>query len=360
MTNKRAVVSVLLTLLLGATFAQQARAQWSISTADGRSSLKLGVLAQGQAEWVESDATEDTRQNLFLRRLRVFFVGQLDPKLSFFVDVDSPNLGKSDDTGKKKEVDVFVQDAFVTYSFSPALQIDAGMMLFPVTYNAAIGAGRLLALDYGPYTTAISAPLDLKTLRDYGVQVRGYPAGQHLEYRVAVFQGRRDPEGNAPFRFSGRLAWQPFEPQTGFFYVGTAHAEKKLLVLGAAYDGQDDYHSYGADVFTELPLGAGAVTFQAAASRIDGGTFLTTLPDQKTYLVETGWFVRPWKLTPYVQAAWRDLQDEAAADQRTLQFGLAFWPQSHRFNLKAAATRTRTDEAPDTNQYVIQLQLFAL
>ena len=85
-----------------AFFAAQASAPdhpWQINSGEGDYSLILGFLAQGQAEWVRTTTGVDDSQDLYLRRFRLIASGQFLRKVSYFIDMDSPNLkGAADGT----------------------------------------------------------------------------------------------------------------------------------------------------------------------------------------------------------------------------------------------------------------------
>ncbi|MBE3088279.1 MAG: hypothetical protein IMZ71_04100, partial [Chloroflexi bacterium] len=184
---------------------------WKISSADGVSFLTLGFLAQPQLETVTTPDGRSTSKNMFLRRIRLIAGGRATAKLSFFIETDSPNLGKDTAGGRKVEEYVFLQDVILTYAFSEKVQVDAGMLLFPLSHNTGQSAATLLATDYGPYSFVASEPTGSRIGRDYGIQARGYVLGKHLEYRVGAFQGYADPAATAPFRYAGRVVWYPFE-----------------------------------------------------------------------------------------------------------------------------------------------------
>src|SRR5437764_11387248 len=90
-----------------------ASAQLSISNEDF--SIKFGF--QGQ---IWADAQQDAnasgahgyQQNLYLRRIRLLTGGQLGHDLTFFVQIDQPNLGK---TPKVLNSGFLVQDAFMEW-----------------------------------------------------------------------------------------------------------------------------------------------------------------------------------------------------------------------------------------------------
>jgi hypothetical protein len=344
-----------------AASAAPVTAQWQIESKDGTSSIKVGFLVQPQLETLETPDGQGTSTNLFLRRMRIIFGGKLDEHWTFFFETDSPNLGKGSVYGGVKDASpIYVQDAFVTYSHRDEFQVDAGMILTPLGHNHGQSAATLLAVDYGPYTFGESTPLQERAGRDYGAQVRGYPLGQHLEYRLGVFQGLRGTEAANPLRVAGRVVWYPFAADTGFFYAGTFQGSKRLVALGAAFDRQASYASCGVDAFVEQPLNGGkqGVTFQVNWMRTDGGDLVRALPRQDNYLVEAAGHFMKGRLSPLVQYAKKTFADPATPGQSSVQAGLAWWMKGFQRNLKLTAGRLHTDGQPDRTQALAQLQVF--
>jgi hypothetical protein len=345
--------------------APGASAQWVIENGDGTSGIQIGFLAQPQAEWLETPAGDGYSQNLFLRRFRILFGGHVTEKWSFFFETDSPNVGKANPdvtanpTGAKDAGTVFIQDALVTYTHNAAFKVDAGLQLLPLSHNHEQSAATLLPVDYGPYTFLESGPTGERVGRDYGVQLRGYPAKQHLEYRVGVFSGFRGEEARNALRVAARVAWYPWAAETGYFYAGTFQGSRKLLGIGASADTQKDYHSYGADLFYEQPLNEGrqGLSVQFDFVHVDGAGSLSSLSTQDTYLFEAGVHLARGRFTPFVQYASRDLAGDSP-DQDSLQVGLAWWWKGHNRNLKASAGRLHTDGQPDRVQALVQLQIY--
>ncbi len=235
-------------------FAHPSSAQYQVTSADGKSSLRFGALSQLQAEWIDTQGSSQPSQNLFVRRVRLMVGGKLGDKLSLFFETDCPNLGKASSDGTKNEGTIFVQDLVVTYSFSQALKLDAGMLLVPLAYHSGQGATSLLGVDYSPYAFLPSTPTKSRMGRDYGAQARGYLLGQHLEYRAGVGQGVRGPTAGNPFRTYGRVVYYPFETQSDLFYAGTAFGKRRLLGFGASFDRQKEYSTIGADVFAGINI----------------------------------------------------------------------------------------------------------
>lgn len=358
-------------------------AQWQIETKDGKGLFKFGLLLQGQYEALESEdaaGNGETAQNLFLRRARLIVGGKYE-KISFFVETDSPNLGKYDPkTGKKDAGNIYVQDAWITYTRSDGFMVDAGMFLVPVSYQSLQSAGTLMAIDYGAYSCQDSTPTDERVGRDYGFQLRGYPVGKHLEYRTGLAQGLRseatDTKSNLPLRYFARLQYHVFEPNMGFFYGGTSLGEKKTLDIGASYGGQADYAVYSGSVFFDWPINGSGLTLQADYTAYDGGTTLPTvtanppalgtLGEEKVAFAEAGFYIKAAKLLPYVQFSRVDYDDVTATAivpdmQEKWQAGIGWFPNGHKFDLKLAYAliKKETNPAvPDQRQVVLQVQFF--
>jgi hypothetical protein len=334
-----------------------AQNQVELVSKDGKSTIKFGLLAQPQGEWIDTAEGDGTSQNLFVRRLRILVGGKIGDKISYFVETDSPNLGKADASGKKSDATIFMQDVIVSYAFSQGLMIDSGLLLTPNSHNSGQGATTLLPVDYGPYSFLHSTPTGSRVGRDYGVQARGYLVSNHLEYRVGVFQGARDAGSTNSLRTIARAVWYPFEAETGFFYTGTNFGGKKILAIGASYDRQDDYEAPAVDVYLDWPVGHDAITLQADWIAYDGGTTLATLPEQDVLLFEGSYFLHALRVGPYLQYSRREF-DGGGADEENTQVGVAYWHSSHNFNLKVGYTTLQKDGAQDCSQLVLQCQLF--
>ncbi len=365
--------------------AAPAHAQWQIESKDGTSSIKFGFLAQPQFEALQTtDPTSPTgdtvyAKNLFLRRFRIIFGGTVAKKWSYFFETDSPNLGKQlAGTTAKDSGSIFIQDAFLTYNYSDAFKVDAGLILLGLDHNHLQSAATLLPVDYGPYTFNESGGLEERVGRDYGVQLRGYPLKEHLEYRLGVFQGLRGAESRNGFRVVGRAVWYPFETDTGFFYAGTYQGTKRLLALGASFDfqnapspippetAQNAYKTFGADAFLSHPIREGrqGITAQFDWLRFDGGMLVPSLAKQNTYLFEGAFHFGEGRYSPFFQYSNRNFVDQPTlANTRYWQAGFAWWMAGHQRNLKFSGGRSHTDAvgtgaALDRTQFLVQLQIF--
>ncbi len=357
---------VLPIVLLFALAGAAADHPWQIKSAEGDSSVYFGILAQAQGERVRTTTGAGNSQDIFLRRFRLIASGNFSKNLSFFVETDSPNLGKATAAGSKVEERVYLQDAFVTYTFRPEFQVDAGMLLLALSHNYVQSAASLLPIDYGPYTFLASEPTGSRVGRDYGAQVRGYLFNKHFEYRAGVFQGNcaasaTNPGATNGFRYSGRAVWYPFEAETGFFYTGTTLGAKKILSIGAAFDHQMKYNTRSFDIFYDQPLRHGdGITLQADYMHLNGGTSFPQLAPQHVWLAEAGYYNRHTKLGPFMQLSNRLFTTSQTSDLKKYIGGIAYWGSGHRFNIKFGVGRSLGTPAAESWQVVLQGQAFIL
>ncbi|NJL27891.1 MAG: hypothetical protein HC897_08325 [Thermoanaerobaculia bacterium] len=350
----------LLTGLVWLASAPAANAEWKLQSEDGKQSIKFGFLAQLRAESIDTADGEDTTTDLFFRRLRLMAGGKLSDKWSFFFETDSPNLGKSNAAGEKTTDEFFIQDFYVSYKHSDAVQVDVGLILIPLSHNSTQSAVTLLPSgDYGPYSFLNSGPTRSKVGRDYGVQLRGYLAESHFEYRLGVYDGFRGPNSTNALRWAGRVVYHVFEPETGMFYTGTTLGAKRHLSFGASVDTQEDYQAVAFDVFWDQPTSDGdAFTFQADVINYDGDVFFPTLPDQDASLVELGYWFSKSRLQPYVQYAQRDFAG-AGADEDSLAVGLNYRMAKHNRVLRFEYNQLTRDGAPDRDRFLVNFQVFS-
>ena len=347
-----------LTIALLAANPIAGRAQVVIKVNDDVN-FRLGVLGQFQADWLEDPAADKTIQNLFIRRLRLLFGGQVAKHVTFFVETDAPNLGKTLPGGKNISPGVVLQDAYAEFKAHDAFAVDAGLMFVPFSRNSLQSAATLLPIDYGAYTFAQSAPTQSTVGRDTGFQAKGYVFANRLEYRLGAFQGMRDASSHNSFRYTGRVQFEFLESEgTGFFYTGTYLGKKKVAAAAAAFDAQSDYHAYDADGFLDYPLGPGAVTAQVSYNRFDGGTTFLTLPRQDVAFVEAGYLLSSLKLTPVVQFAKRAIVETSTGDETHWSVGVNYWWAGHNANVKAAFGRIEPVGHASQNEFTLQFQMF--
>jgi hypothetical protein len=351
------LIALIVVTLVAITAPAPAGAQ-AVITVNEDVKLQFGVLGQFWGDTIDSPTTDDNTSNLFIRRVRLLFGGQVAKNVSFFIETDSPNLGRVLPGGKNITPSVIVQDAWGTFRAGNFFMLDAGLMFVPFSRNAVQSAATLLPIDYGAFTFIQSGPTQSSTGRDTGFQARGYLLEQHLEYRIGAFQGVRNTLSTNEFRYAGRAQYNFFDTETAFFYTGTYLGKKRILAVAAAFDKQSDYHAYDADVFVDIPFRGGAITGQVDYNHFNNSRTLSTLPRENIELVEAGYLFTPIRLTPFLQFTNRDVTDVRTGDDRRWTVGLSYWWAGHNANIKGAYTRIAPPGGPRQNEFTVQFQVF--
>jgi hypothetical protein len=339
-------------------------------------SIKLGFLLQPAYEFTnQGPTTDEASQTFFLRRARLILGMSLGSMFELFVETETANLGRGAGTppavgAVAPTVGANIQDAFITWKPIEQFKLDAGLILIPLSHNGLQGATTLYSWDYYAYSFQQNVALGNYVGRDTGIQARGL-VFDRLEYRLGAFTGRRvvptpmmmetPPASRSLLRVAGRLQYNFFDAETGFFYAGTYHGGKRVLSVGAGFDAQSDYRSFAGDVFLDWPVGTDVVTAQADVVRYDGGTW-APIPTQTSIMSEAGYRFGAWKLSPIVRFEMLRLDSPLpeAPDFTRLGAGLAYWYMGHNANVKAFYSFVRA-ETPAQNSYSqvnLQMQFF--
>jgi hypothetical protein len=305
--------------------------------------------------------------DLFLRRARIMVWGSATKEISFFLDTDEPNIGKNGDYTPR----TFVQDAFATYSFNPMARIDMGLMLVPFSHHTLEGATSLNALDY--HSDLIRFPAG-RTFRDVGVQFRGVAGGDHLHYRLGIFEGVRNAAvpalpatvmgvskptlnpGGVP-RFTATLRANILGVEPDFFLKGIYFSATPIISVGGGFDyqpnsmitvdvnqGRLEYKNYtagSADVFVEYPFTADdELIFKATYYNWGTGTTNTAalagnVSGAYSWFAEAGFrhaWIEPIAFVDYLYAKKKLAPNAPTA--LAIHGGANFWIMKHNFNIK--------------------------
>jgi hypothetical protein len=356
------------------------RAQAVIKVNDSVS-VRFGLLSQ---TWVDysQNVRQDTgyAQNIFQRRMRFIFSGQIGPKLSFFFQTDNPNLGRSGPGFVKALGTGFLlQDAYVEINptASNIFMADAGLLLIPLCRNCIASAASLLPIDYSVYSFLQSAATASVVGRDVGFMAKGVFAHQRIEYRLGVFSGARLPIPATPLpagftqtasnalRTAGHLMVNFLEAEPPSYVLpGTYLGRRKVFNLGAGFDTQSRYRAFSGDGFLSYPFGANGITLAGTFIQYNGDTFFPTLPKQNTFEVEGGYHFTDRKITPWAKFELRKYDTETAAFQndRRIQVGATYYAAANFLNAKLAYTRGTFNQLGlgnlEQNGITMQLQAF--
>lgn len=375
------------TLLLLLVAAPPAAAQAMVKVNDNVN-FKVGLLLQPQADWTETinaagNGSNGFQQNLFIRRVRLLIGGQVAKNVFFFAETENSNLGKSTQaagatTGTKSLGTGFnLLDAAGEWRIAKEFNVQFGELRSPVSREGLKSSPAQFMLDLSAYAFLTSASLQNNAGRDTGVMFRGWFLCDRLEYRSAILSGVRLPGVRNSPRFVNRLQYNFFDTEVYNLpsYAGVNYGNKKIMALGAAYDTQGDYQYGSADLYMDFPVPVGSFESTIQYQYANGGTFVTTLPEQNTFQIEAGVFLKKAKLGPmvrYEQKTFNQAANEYRNENR-YAVGLNFYPNpkaENNFNLKfwwqrvTVKCAVATNPCPDvssnfaTDQFTFQMQAF--
>jgi hypothetical protein len=211
--------------------------------------FRLGILLQGWVNFQELPPSDNYTQEIFLRRARFLFGGQLAKGVTFFVETDAANLGRTT-TGVKPLTTFFVQDAFMSFGYTKDQFLDVGFILPTTARNTLASTATILPLDLGTTAFLSSAVTNSNVGRDLGVQARGWLVHDRIEYRVGVFEGHRDTLPTNPLRYNVRVQVQLLDPEAKLFFPPDVYlTNKRVLALAAFGERQQDYDAFTFEAF---------------------------------------------------------------------------------------------------------------
>ena len=114
-------------------------------------------------------------------------------------------------------------------------------------------------------------------------------------------------------------------------------------------------------LYLDFPIPLGSFESTVQYQYLNGGTFLTTLPEQNTFQVEGAVYLKGLRLGPSA----RYEQQTYTADinkpknQGRLAFGLNYYPRANNnFNIKFWWQRVTPNVGFATNQFTFQMQAY--
>ncbi|MDH7453887.1 porin [Luteimonas composti] len=170
----------------------------SIRSADGRTQLKLGVLAQADGRFYVDDNALTQNDTFLWRTLRPTLEGTWGDWIGFRLTPEFAGDSAS------------IVDAWIDLKFSPAATLRVGKTTLPVGLERLQSSASLGFAERG-------LPSEIAPNRDIGVQLQGTGANAKLGYVLGVYNGAvdgRDAPGTNPddeFEVAGRLFFEPWK-----------------------------------------------------------------------------------------------------------------------------------------------------
>jgi hypothetical protein len=110
--------------------------------------FRLGILLQAWVNFQQLPRSDQYTQEIFLRRSRFLFGGQIARDVTFFIQMDGGSLGRTTN-GVKPLTTFFVQDAFMSVGYAKDQFLDAGLILPATSRGTLASTATILPLDYG-------------------------------------------------------------------------------------------------------------------------------------------------------------------------------------------------------------------
>ncbi len=224
----------------------------------GAYSLGIGLRASYDAVEDAADSGADYSNEFNLGSIRIYGGGQLNDHIKF-----EGNLDGSDADGGNIEV----LDAVVKFELSENCNIWAGRFLPPSDRSNLSGPYFLNAWTYP--IAALGYPA-IYAGRDNGVAMFGQKGGGAFKWQFGAFEGTQGGSNteDKPV-FSGRLTWNLWEPEPGYYNSSTYYGAKDVLAIGLVGMSQDngagtasdpgDFTGWNVDVLMEKTVADGGV-----------------------------------------------------------------------------------------------------
>jgi hypothetical protein len=366
------LLSALVLLLLATALPASAQALIKVNDTVN---FRLGILLQAQADWQETanaanDGSAGFQQNMLIRRARFILGGQVAKDIFFYVDTENANLGKSTQAvgstsgGKAPGTGFNLLDAVGEWRIAKEFNIQFGEILVPANRWILTSSGATFMLDQSAYNNLYTTGTQSNTGRDTGFMYRGYFFCDRLEYRSAVLSGYRAPGVKNSPRFTQWAQWNFFDTEVYNMpsYSGVNYGNKKILALGGGYDTQGDYKSLSANLFMDFPIDLGSFESTIVYQYLNGGTLIPTLPEENTFSIEGGLFLKNAKIAPIVRYEQKTFTAAAntAKNESRYAVGLNFYPYpktGNAFNIKAWWQQVSPKVGIATSQFTIQMQV---
>ena len=294
--------------------------------------------------------------------------------------------------------------------FADAFWLSGGSILLPLSRNGLQPTTTYVTIDVSNIAQTSVLQGNSFVLRDLGFQANGFFLANHLEYRLGMFQGSRQPSiatqtasHNAP-RFVGMLSYNFWDTETGYVNGGHYYGAKRVLgvMVNADYQifrknapglpvpggtanqvaatGQDKNAYYGLSgaVFLNFPLsgtpsprGGDEIVGLLQFGYYDGGfrqnsttpfavTNAGTYPNvlkQTDYLAELGYYNHTGHFSVFGQFEKRMISDDypaalkIASNQTWIASGVKYYVGPFNFmNFALQYERIINNDAPSAQQ----------
>jgi hypothetical protein len=308
------------------------------------------------------DEGPSIKTDFYLRRVRLLFSGQVAPNVNFFIGTLNADMGKNGDMSSR----TLIADAWMEFVIADYLKINAGLLKLPFSRHMQQTGAKLHGLDFhGSYLSRYGGIGH----RDMGVMARGLLSNNKIDYRIALLDGREYAPGNPATnkndspRLVGRVGYNVFDAEPGYFWAGTYLGTRKILTFGASFDiqpgvgGKDGdglYSAIALDAFADIPMGKNGVVGTLNFFSFGAGG---AVPKGSGLWADFGY--RFDKIEPLIALELYSPSEGDAGKRLAFLGGLNWWIHGHNANIKFQFGTEKLNGADGwTNTAIVQGQLF--
>ena len=305
--------------------------------------------------FAESEAQPTVVTDLFLRRVRLLVSGQLNRTFRFFIGTLNSDFGKGNEYGTRP----LLGDVRMEIVLADEAQIALGLLKLPFSRHGGEASGSLHGIDFhGAFLAhSSSAPPH----RDIGVMVRGLLIDGLIDYRVAIVDGR-EPTGDKDWpRFVGRVGFNVFDAEPGYFFSGTYLGTKQILAFGVSFDLQPGVGGHDGsslawalafDAFADIPFDEHGLVATVCAYLHGPGR---VVPEGFGMWADVGFRVAV--IEPLVAVEWFQPSEGDSGKRLAILPGVNWWIVGHKASLKLRFGAARLDGAGWSEELLLQAQI---
>lgn len=361
-------IALLLALILAAPSAQAAKVTFL-----DEGYLDIHGFIQPRIDVAfEPGAADEKTFDIYLRRTRLLFGGQINKHFQFFFGGLLLDMGRGGDF----KPDLTLADAWLQFSLNKMFRVNAGLLKLPFGRHMQLSGGKLHGLDFHGFILQRAVGDDTGRnipQRDLGVLFRGLLFSDKLDYRIGVMDGKEPGgDGDVP-RFVGRIGLNVFDAEPEYHWNDAYFGKRRILSFGVSFDlqpsiagnGDDLFYAFAFDAHADIPITDKFILVGTAAYHLFGPkTALSEDAVQK--VVPQGHAV--WgelgvilfkHYEPLVAVEWFHPKEGDKGKRLALMGGLNWWIWGHKANVKFQAGALQVNGADTWSETMsLQGQLF--
>lgn len=294
-------------------------------------------------------------------------------------------------------------DAFITAKFNPLFTVMVGEFLTPSSRQDITSSAALMAIDRpdiksaGLTWDAMGSVSPTYKARDVGINIMGYKSLNkimHVKYYVGVYDGvpYSGDQNSIAERVTGRVTFNLFDAEKGYFYKSTYLGKKKTVALGVSYDMQSriaendtsqkagstaldwdksqeniDYKQLSVDLFveimnisleggfTQLDLGGAEWAYNGSYSDAVSNSSFKNFKESEGngYYVQVGYLIMD-KIQPWLMFnQWNTDATGGAGGFVAYRAGVSYFFKGHNANIKLGWYRKNAKGESITDSYIL-------